>query len=459
MFCFLRRTKAGLNFLLEVVFLETTFPPAHGDGDGSNRFLVPKRNRALELSQIMPASPPQVHNNVEISHKEFIRQSLEGESNYASSTVRSNMAKRFGNILSTKGLRKNGWSSNGSVASASVTSDNATIEGQQSMEGAQSIAAVTISSHDTIKASNKQSLSPKPPTVHPKKNKRWKTKLKRLVGVKEELSPRAHSKSVDVASSAAASEGYPMRDRVKSADSVVKQSEFDMAIRGRLDGMDILSLGPAGRSCLPGASVSEAKLSSQPHPSVVKTKDGDGSERLTIEASTVDPLHLSFTGMLTTCSPAEMVSEMIWTSAGREIPELILEGFIPGGGDRWCVRLDIDPVVHRSTDRTPVPCDKGDADDDESTAVLTEDGSPAMPMHKLWDEMWGDDQPPPIPSHMDTGNLDDQNEDILELAAKCSVPIDLDEDAFIIDSREHLKSVHNLVMIPLQVSVKFGSTN
>jgi hypothetical protein len=417
----------------------------------------------------MSASPPQINNNEEVTHQEFIPRSLEGRSNYASSTVRSSMAKRLGNILSPKGLRKNGRSSNGSVASASVTSDNATIEGQLSLEGAQSIAAVTVSSHDTVKVSNKQSLPPKPPTVHAKKNKRWQTKLKRLVGVKGGLPPRAHSKSVDGALSVA-SEGYPMRYRVKSADrakqsaglagdkvNARKTTKFDRAIRGRLDGMDILSLGRAGRSCLSDDYVSEATLSSQPPPSAVKTKDGDGSERLTIE-STVDPLQLSFTGMSTKCSPAEMVSDMIWMSAGREIPELILEGFIPGGGDRWCVRLDNDPVAHRSKCNTPVPSDNGDADDDESTAVLTEDGSPAMSMHKLWDHMWGDDQPPPIPSHMDTGSPDDQKEDTLQLAAKCSVPIDLDEDTFIIDSHEHLKSVHNLVMIPLQVSVTFGSS-
>jgi hypothetical protein len=423
--------------------------------------IVPKTE--LLIAQ-MSASPPRINNNVEISHEEFIRRSLEGESNHASSTVRSSMAKRLGNILSPKGLRKNGRSSNASVTSASVASDNATIEGQLSLEGAQSIAAVTISSHDTIKVSNKQSLPAKPPTVHRKKDKRWQTKLKRLVGIKEELPPRAHSKSADGTLSVA-SEGYSMRDRVKSVDSVKqsagltgykvnarKTTQFDTAIRGRLDGMDILSLGPAGRSCLSDDSVSEATLSSQPPPTAVKTKDGDGSERLTIE-SNVDLLKLSFTGISTTCSPAEMVSEMIWTSAGREIPELILEGFIPGGGDRWCVRLDIDPMVHRSTDSTPAP-----SDDDESTAVLTEDGSPAMPMYKLWDHIWGDDQPPPIPSHMDTGKPGDQNEDILELAAKCSVPIDLDEDTFIIDSHEHLRSVHNLVMIPLQVSVKFGSS-
>ena len=418
----------------------------------------------------MSAPPPQINNNAEINHEECIRRRLEGESNYTSSTIRSSMAKRLGNILSPRGLRKNRRSSNRSVASASVTSDNATLEGQLSLEGAQSIAAVTISSHDTIKVSNKQSLPPKPPTtVQPKKNKRWQTKLKRLVGVKEEAPPRAHSKSADGALSIA-SEGYPMRDRVKSADgakqsaglagdklTLRKTTEFDMAIRGRLDGMDILSLGPAGRSCLPDDSVSEVTLSSQPSPIVVKTDDGDGPERLTID-SNVDPLQLSFTGMSTTCSPAEMVSEMIWTSAGREIPELILEGFIPGGGDRWCVRLDIDSVANRSTYSTPVPPDKGDADGDESTAVSTEDGSPTIPMHKLWDRMWGDDRPPPIPSHMDTGNPEDQNEDTMQLAAKCSVPIDLDEDAFIIDSPEHLKSVHNLVMIPLQVSAKFGSS-
>ena len=46
-------------------------------------------------------------------------------------------------------------------------------------------------------------------------------------------------------------------------------------------------------------------------------------------------------------------------------------------------------------------------------------------------------------------------EDAMHLAANVSVPIDLDEDSFIIDSLEHLKSVHDLIMIPIRVrSVK-----
>jgi hypothetical protein len=145
-----------------------------------------------------------------------------------------------------------------------------------------------------------------------------------------------------------------------------------------------------------------------------------------------------------------MVSNMISTSAGKDQTELILEGFIPGGGDRWRVKLE-EPKGLPDDASIQTPSRKSSTDDDESTAGLTEDGSTNFPAPKLWDHIWGDGAPPPLPSHMQAGGNSEQD-NVLQLAAACSVPIDLDEDTFIIDSPEHLRSVHDLAMIPLQVS-------
>jgi tetratricopeptide (TPR) repeat protein len=90
-------------------------------------------------------------------------------------------------------------------------------------------------------------------------------------------------------------------------------------------------------------------------------------------------------------------------------------------------------------------------DDAESTAVTM---SPDIPIHKLWDGIWGKDHlPPPRPSNMQTvssGEEESKEDILLQLAAACSVPIDLDEDTFIIDGPRHLRAVHDLTMVPLQ---------
>jgi hypothetical protein len=367
-----------------------------------------------------------------------------------------------------------------------IGDDNATL---YSAEGQQSIAAVTVHSQATVKASNKNSDDGSAETEPSKKQANGWRKLKKLVGVKTSDEPgvitgnRAHAKSMDVSSERSSKatgvlwSGYAMRKRVLSADVVNNPrfqttrsrsgddgessistrltSQLDLAIRGRFDGMDVLSLGPASRSSLPHIDpepqqpITPSKRTAKttiPTPSK-KTKKRDGEEDTEIN---LDPLQLSFTGIPITCTSAGMVSNMISTSAGKDQTELILEGFIPGGGDRWRVKLE-EPKGLPDDASIQTPSRKSSTDDDESTAGLTEDGSTNFPAPKLWDHIWGDGAPPPLPSHMQAGGNSEQD-NVLQLAAACSVPIDLDEDTFIIDSPDHLRSVHDLAMIPLQVS-------
>ena len=455
------------------------------------------------------------------------------------------MAKRLGNMLTPRNRRNSGsrrgggggvTSSNGSItgddnASVSIVSDNATLH---SFDGQQSVAK-TIESVDTVKHSNRQHKKyensktamkpPAPPPPQPtattenspsiaKKTKGW---MKRFVsGSKPPTTTpatppkkggggtrnphlwvgRAHSRSYDggarsVASSPAAG---GRRDRVDSVDGILKErsryssssssratTHLDLAIRGRLDGMDVLFLGPVQRVSLPSAAETMEK-------SPVKNGAKKAADRGKNPQVDIDPSTLSFTGVPTSYTAAEMVSDMVSTSAGRDQLEIIFEGYIPGGGDRWCVKLE-DPNTTRRpqqqqqlTASTTISVKAGEPEkewigtirtnntattasaaasvdaDDESTAatadVTADDGSPTLPMQRLWDRMWGEDLPPPIPSHMQTGggSFDEGNmEDVLQLAAACSVPIDIDDDCFIIDSPEHLRSVHDLVMVPIQV--------
>ncbi|KAL3907450.1 MAG: hypothetical protein SGILL_008870 [Bacillariaceae sp.] len=171
-------------------------------------------------------------------------------------------------------------------------------------------------------------------------------------------------------------------------------------------------------------------------------------------------------------SPANLVSDMIWTSAGSDETELFLEGFYPGGRDRWTARIRSDDQTscegsHQShnNDSRGVPTLQSTTDDDESTGLSsTDDGSTNLPTNVLWKKLWGETATtaPPIPPHMKrvpttstTGDEDsrapfDEEDDVIQFASSCNVPFDLDEDAFIIDGPDHLQSVHELALVSLQ---------
>ncbi|KAG7350272.1 expressed tetratricopeptide repeat protein [Nitzschia inconspicua] len=284
------------------------------------------------------------------------------------------------------------------------------------------------------------------------------------------------------------------------------QRPIDHVIRGRLDGVDILSLGPVSRSSLPALSETAQrnmdKKSSSPFAYIQKEETdlarngGDGKQSDGNHA--VDPLQICFTDMPSTATPADLVADMIWTSGGKDQPEILLEGFHPGGSDRWTVRINNSNIhiqnnhnlhqedqyylsstgSHQSyNDSRCPPTLQSTVDDDESTALssfATEDGSSNMPTSILWNNLWGKRATaPPIPSHMQTAPTTitksttatttddddpffqnsesfDEEDEVLKFASSCNVPFDLDEDAFIINSPDHLQSVHELAMVSLQ---------
>jgi tetratricopeptide (TPR) repeat protein len=269
---------------------------------------------------------------------------------------------------------------------------------------------------------------------------------------------------------------------VPGSEACRSQRSIDNAIQGRRDGVDILSLGPVSRSSLPALQESTVRSRDKkiisPQLFAFVAKESDSTGFIGIEGSKrLDPLHICFTDMPSAASPADLVSDMLWASAGSDQTELILEGFYPGGNDRWTARISADDQTssngsrqsHFNDSHCP-PTLQSTTDDDESTGLssqATDDGSTNLPANILWNKLWGQSSKPapPIPSHMkrvhtispsadeNDGGFSspfDEEDNILQFASTCNVPFDLDEDAFIIDGPGHLQSVHELAMVSLQ---------
>jgi tetratricopeptide (TPR) repeat protein len=188
--------------------------------------------------------------------------------------------------------------------------------------------------------------------------------------------------------------------KTKTDENYLETSSYhaslDDAIRGRLDGMDVLSLGPARLPCFVA----------------VKTDD--------------TPIEKFLRALNPRLTAASLVKDMIYTSAGRSPPEMILEGFF----DRWFVKIHLDPEI-----LIPSPS----KDETCGSAVCGGDAS----LDNLVERMWGKHQPPP------QEESNENEKDVLQLAAECNVPIDLDEDSFIIETHQHWQAVHDILCIPL----------
>lgn len=349
--------------------------------------------------------------DVEVTQDDFRR--VTGASIAPSSKPPRNLTARLNNLF-----HKN-KSSNVSLSSDRATADNDV----ESVAGTTVAGNVTVASNDTIKVSNRTAINniTKPFYEQMKggrapdsKKNPWH-KLKKMMGTKKEngeceespFAPSGRSRSLSHPSVRSdVDSAYPIRRRVesenvrtqqKSGENTTNGQELDDAIRGRFDGMDILSLG-------------SARLASVPRSPDPLTRDAP---------------------ML---RPQDMVADMLRTSAGRHPPELILEGFI--ANDRWLVRIE-----SMNGDNNNVP--HLQSTDDESSI----DGS-TLSTPKLLASIWGRDRTPP-PSHAQPEDVD--KDDVFQLAASCSVPIDIDEETFIIDTPAHCQAVHDIAAVPLKV--------
>mmetsp|Transcript_16142 Transcript_16142/g.35079 ORF Transcript_16142/g.35079 Transcript_16142/m.35079 type:complete len:1151 (-) Transcript_16142:88-3540(-) len=217
----------------------------------------------------------------------------------------------------------------------------------------------------------------------------------------------------------------------------------DAALRSRLDGLDVINLGSARYNTIKG----EKDMAD----------DGDG------ESPAPSLRH----------TPALMIHDMLRASGGKSPPEIILEGYDPGGQDRWTVRIEDvetgqrpnsnDKAQNAEEDPATTECQEFlpcfissdppqlQHTDDESEVRLDppEEHHPFGSRVLLEMEMWGKDSSPPpeILSRIKQAEREqkqieeDKGSDILSISA-ASCPVDIDEDIFIIESPEHLRSIH-----------------
>ena len=302
-----------------------------------------------------------------------------------------------------------------------------------------SVTNLTVTSHETVRVSNrtaKEKRQKSSGTELPLKGWELLRKLKGKKLDKTDVSAESNSPVAD--GTVRTKKVTPLRRRVlgdrslrdRSKVSALRRMKMDDAMRGRMDGMDVLSLGPA-------------RLASIRRSQVLDDCD-----------SYVESMNPALT-------PAKMVSDMILMSAGRDPPEMVLEGFIPGGDDRWRVSME-EPLVFPQepvgfpTERTGSVSAPSTASDDCGSSLscpalaASECGSSLTcgedDLSNLMGSMWGLEKPPPTHVLASPEPIDD---DVLKMASACNVPIDVDEEAFMVETSEHLRSVHDIASIYL----------
>lgn len=348
-------------------------------------------------------------------------------------------------------------------------SDNMTDGG---VDGTQrSLATQTVCSVETVKVSNKATLSPVAEDA--------KTPWNKIIRVLKPFKPSSPAESEDTkmltktnrrrvqsydkgASKNNAETTFsflfanPMLERSSSIDSnqsslkKLELAALDMSVRGHFDGVDAMRLGSV----------------------LWQTSNTDSDEPSHLFPW--DDTRYTVAGRSTRYSPADLVKEMLWTSSGRAKPEMILDGFIPGPEDRWSVQIENLPNVNFAFTCAPEssgpPLLQAVSTDENTSSTGTDDhDSPTMCSHKLWTSLWGSDPMPGGQPNRDlliqvgchTGEKDArkiQNSDandmiiddpLLSLAACKSIPIDIDEDTFIVSTRDHLMSIQDIAAVPL----------
>jgi len=334
----------------------------------------------------------------------------------------------------------------------------------------------TVASLETIKASNKQekpepSSSPSSQPSGKKEKKRW-TKLKRMIGEKL-IAATHHGSASSVDGVAPATENRQrtlseentknhhfklMGRRVRSSPekasltrsnsgTVARQQQAmdDDRIRGRFDGIDILSLGGAYLTV----------------PSSAVASSGEASDDMLPPWDRA--MECKFTGEPPQESPAEIVLHAVWASSGRDPPEIILDGIGPGPDGRWSVRVvksTSEKAIEETTpekspisstavwwnfDSTPPPQLQPTRSHDDS--LSDDDGrSPVLLLRQL---LWGTthDTTPADVTRAEAAvstHSSEHSDPMLDVATRCSIPIDIDDDTLIISTREHIQALHDL---------------
>jgi tetratricopeptide (TPR) repeat protein len=222
-----------------------------------------------------------------------------------------------------------------------------------------------------------------------------------------------------------------------------QQEMLDHSIRGRLDGADVLFLG--------GVPWTAPTLGTPLLPSVAWITDMDSSSNSFTGAAAAAPA--------ATWAPRQMVTEMLWSSTGHDGPQGVLEGIYPGMDSRWTVRVEAPrrkahtlPRATTTTTTNSLSLEPGNVEScvenninngqDAGLPMNSATDSPEVTSDKLRKVQWGSNNPVPA----DVWDLDQEDENPLQLVvARCSIPIDIDDDSLLISTREHIMAVHDVV--------------
>jgi tetratricopeptide (TPR) repeat protein len=265
----------------------------------------------------------------------------------------------------------------------------------------------------------------------------------------------------------------------EQADLERQQHLLDDSIRSRFDGMEVMYLGGA-QYCTAAAAAS------------LESSDGTPWDR---------PLECTFTGQPIHWNTSQIVSEMMWgygtngsnTDEVVEEPrEIILEGYVPGMDGRWSVRIEKRPPPTEKpwwrwegTSPSPPPplqpaASSEDSFSDELNNYKNSNGnkngisnssstnnrdrvdSPTTTTasYDIWNSLWGPNPAPEDWVHLhrnsnanekdnDTTSTNKNDDPMMILAVRCSIPVDIDENIFMISSPEHIQAINEMTGLSL----------
>ncbi len=187
---------------------------------------------------------------------------------------------------------------------------------------------------------------------------------------------------------------------------------------------------------------------------------GDGRFTSSVAATVAPwdtPFAYTFTGQPPHWPPQRIVEEMLLSSSGRNTPEIILDGFMPGPDGRWIVQVDIprenisiaanNTTTLQSKRLLDCSSDLSKSVDQPTHAVASRDEyNSDQSSLQLQQVIWGSEMPQ---IHL-TDSRNDSDEDAIHvLASRCSIPIDTDNNSFLIGSKEHITAVHDVISVTL----------
>lgn len=358
--------------------------------------------------------------------------------------------RRFTKLLGNRSLNINRDAADISARKLSRNDDNdENFDGNRSLNSA---ANYTIGSLETLKASNARMLKQNEMLASTERNDKHKSRwnpLKRIIKIK----PTPLDFDNSFRTEQAVRKIYSARHRAHTEDSRsglshgqrvhiapnqsfsgidVSQADRDKVddkIRGRLYGVDMLSLGD-------GRFISSVATSVAPWDT---------------------PFVYTFTGQTPHWSPQRIVDEMLLSSSGRKAVEIVLDGYIPGPDGRWIVQIEVpresSPISMINVETSglkgvpnTLSCPTPTATQQSLCDSFDDVCNSKQSSLQLQQKIWGSEIPP---IHF-SDSLCQSDEDAMHaLASRCSIPIDTDNDSFLIATKEHVEAIQDVISINL----------